>query len=164
MEGTVPTKSRLAYWLLPAVLAGCLGWAQAAPPAAETGHRTKAAKHHRHAKGHHPAKRQYGKASYYGRNFAGKKMADGTPMNPNSNVAASKTLPLGTKAEVTNLETGKSTVVEIRDRGPYVKDRVIDLSPKAAEKLDMKQEGVAPVEVTPIEIPPPRGTPPADSR
>ena len=61
-----------------------------------------------------------GKASYYGREFYGKKMANGKTMNPRSNVAASKTLPLGTKAKVTNLDTGKSAVVDIEDRGPYV--------------------------------------------
>lgn len=74
-------------------------------------------------------------------------------MDPNSNAAASKTLPLGTKAEVTNLETGKSEVVEIRDRGPYVDGRIVDVTPKTAEKLEMKKDGVAPVEVKPIEVP-----------
>lgn len=100
---------------------------------------------------------QKGKASYYGKEFYGKTMADGTPMNPNSNVAASRTLPLGTKAKVTNLENGKSEIVEIRDRGPYIDGRIVDLSPKTAEKLDMKTEGVAPVVVTPIEVPLPDG-------
>jgi rare lipoprotein A len=94
-----------------------------------------------------------GKASLYGKKFHGKKMADGTPMNPQSNVAASKTLPLGTKAKVTNLENGKSEVVEIRDRGPYVPGRIVDLSPKTADTLDIKKQGVAPVEVKPIDIP-----------
>lgn len=94
-----------------------------------------------------------GEASYYGKQFHGKKMADGTPMDPNANTAASRTLPLGTKAEVTNLENGKSEVVEIRDRGPYVEGRIVDVTPKVAEKLDMKEEGVAPVEVRPIDIP-----------
>jgi rare lipoprotein A len=94
-----------------------------------------------------------GKASYYGKNFHGKKMADGTPMNPQSNVAASKTLPLGTKARVTNLENGKSEVVEIRDRGPYVEGRIVDLSPRTADKLGIRQQGVALVEVKPIEVP-----------
>ncbi|MBI1890380.1 MAG: septal ring lytic transglycosylase RlpA family protein [Burkholderiales bacterium] len=102
---------------------------------------------------HQPHKTQHGKASYYGRQFAGKKMADGTPMNPKENIAASRTLPLGTKAKVTNLENGKATEVEIRDRGPYVKGRIVDLSPKAAEQLDMKKDGVAPVTVTPIDRP-----------
>jgi rare lipoprotein A len=94
-----------------------------------------------------------GKASYYGGKFAGKKMADGTPMDPNANIAASKTLPLGTIAEVTNLKNGKSEVVEIRDRGPYVNGRIIDVSPKVASKLDMKKDGVAMVEVRPLEVP-----------
>lgn len=94
-----------------------------------------------------------GKASYYGKEFHGKTMADGTPMDPESNVAASRTLPLGTKAKVTNLDNGKSAVVEIRDRGPYVDGRIVDVSPKVAEKLDMKEEGVAPVVVKPIEVP-----------
>jgi len=94
-----------------------------------------------------------GKASWYGGEFAGKPMADGTPMKPQSNNAASKTLPLGTKARVTNLDNGKSAVVEIRDRGPYVDGRIVDVSPHTAKQLGMKQRGVAPVEVAPIELP-----------
>lgn len=99
-----------------------------------------------------------GKASYYGREFYKKEMADGTPMNPQSNAAASKTLPLGTKARVTNLKNGNSEVVEIRDRGPYVKDRIVDLSPKTADKLGLKKDGVVPVEVKPVEVPQADGT------
>lgn len=94
-----------------------------------------------------------GKASYYGEEFFGRTMADGTPMDPESNIAASRTLPLGTKAKVTNLENGKSAVVEIRDRGPYVDGRIVDLTPKTAEQLDMVEEGVVDVEVVPIEVP-----------
>lgn len=96
---------------------------------------------------------QRGKASYYGKEFYGRKMADGTKMDPQSNIAASKTLPLGTVAEVTNLENGKSEVVEIRDRGPYVDGRVVDVTPKTAQKLGFKEEGVAPVVVEPIDVP-----------
>jgi rare lipoprotein A len=96
---------------------------------------------------------QKGRASYYGKSFAGKKMADGTPMDPNENVAASRTLPLGTRAEVVNLENGKSREVEIRDRGPYVDGRIVDVSPKVARELDMHKDGVAPVLVRPIEVP-----------
>ena len=103
-------------------------------------------------------KARRGKASYYARKFNGRKMADGTRMNPNANVAASKTLPLGTKAEIVNLESGKKAVVEIRDRGPYVKDRIVDVTPRVADKLDMKEDGVAPVEVKPIEVPQPDGS------
>ncbi len=94
-----------------------------------------------------------GKVSYYSHKFYEKKMANGKPMKPHSNVAASKTLPLGTKAKVTNLKTGKSAIVVIEDRGPYIKDRIIDVSPQTAEKIDLKDKGVAPVEVKPLEIP-----------
>lgn len=109
----------------------------------------------RHTQIDHSGKKHRGKASYYSRKFAGKRMANGAPMNPNANVAASKTLPLGTKARVKNLRNGKSTVVDVEDRGPYVKDRIIDLSPKAAEQVGMEKKGVAPVEVTPIQVPQP---------
>ncbi|TFW08954.1 septal ring lytic transglycosylase RlpA family protein [Oxalobacteraceae bacterium OM1] len=106
----------------------------------------------------HSGKARKGKASYYADRFAGRKMADGTPMNPHANIAASRTLPLGTTARVTNLQNGKSEVVEIRDRGPYVDGRIVDLSPKVAEKLDIKEQGVAPVEVAPIKVPQPDGS------
>ncbi|WP_286758110.1 septal ring lytic transglycosylase RlpA family protein [Ralstonia sp. RL] len=97
------------------------------------------------------AKPLRGKASYYSRKFAGKKMADGTRMNPHAAIAASKTLPLGSKAKVTNLENGKSAEVEIRDRGPYVDGRIVDVSPRVADMLGMEDQGVVPVEVRPIE-------------
>ena len=103
-------------------------------------------------------KTRKGKASYYGRKFYTKKMADGMPMDPQSNSAASKTLPLGTKARVTNLKNGSSTVVEIRDRGPYVKGRIVDVSPQTADKLGLKENGTAPVEVKPVEVPQPDGS------
>ena len=99
--------------------------------------------------------KQVGKASFYADKFAGRKMADGTRMDPRDDNAASKTLPLGTVAKVTNLETGRSAVVTIQDRGPYVKGRVVDLSPATARELGIsKADGVAQVEVTPLSIPP----------
>lgn len=98
--------------------------------------------------------KKVGNASVYANKFAGKKMADGTPMQIQGNNAASKTLPLGTTAKVTNLETGKSAVVTIRDRGPYVKGRIIDLSPATAEKIGLDHdEGVAKVAVAPLSVP-----------
>lgn len=107
-----------------------------------------------------------GKASFYSRRFAGRRMADGTPMRPNTNNAASKTLPLGTTARVTNLETGKSATVTVRDRGPHVRGRIIDLSPATAREIGItREEGVARVEVTPIHVPDPSGAadpPPAN--
>ena len=90
--------------------------------------------------------KRVGKASFYARRFFGRTMADGTPMDPAEDNAASKTLPLGTRARVTNLETGQSAVVTIQDRGPYVKGRIVDLSPSTASKIGLSPtEGVAPV-------------------
>ena len=85
-------------------------------------------------------------------------MADGTPMKPSGDNAASKTLPLGTVAKVTNLENGQSTEVTIQDRGPYVPGRIIDLSPSTAREIGIThKKGVAPVEVAPIVVPTPDG-------
>jgi rare lipoprotein A len=98
--------------------------------------------------------KRLGKASFYARKFAGRKMADGTIMQPQSNNAASKTLPLGTTAKVTNLETGQSAVVTIRDRGPYIQGRIVDLSPSTAKEIGIDHKnGVAKVEVAPIIVP-----------
>ena len=100
-------------------------------------------------------KKRIGTASVYAHRFAGRKMADGTRMDPHDDNAASKTLPLGTEARVTNLKTGRSTTVTIQDRGPYVKGRIVDLSPATAEKIGITpKEGVAKVEVAPIAVPP----------
>jgi rare lipoprotein A len=96
---------------------------------------------------------QEGEASYYGSQFNGRQMANGERFNPNSNSAAHPSLPLGTTAQVTNLENGRSATVKVEDRGPYARKRVIDVSPRTAEQLGMKQAGHAPVRVTPIEVP-----------
>ena len=80
-------------------------------------------------------------------------MAGGERMNPNSNNAASKTLPLGTGARVTNLHNGKSAIVVIKDHGPHVKGRIIDLSPATARLLGAGKQGVISVRVTPLETP-----------
>jgi peptidoglycan lytic transglycosylase len=99
-------------------------------------------------------KKRLGKASFYHHMFAGRKMADGQKMNPAHNNAASRTLPLGTTAKVTNLETGKSAVVTIQDRGPYVEGRIVDLSPATAKEIGITtRQGVARVEVAPIAVP-----------
>lgn len=100
-----------------------------------------------------------GIASFYADRFGGRTMADGTPMQLHGDNAASRTLPLGTIAKVTNLETGKSAMVTIRDRGPYVGGRIVDLSPKTARKIGLgRKQGLAPVEVAPIAVPLPDGT------
>ena len=103
--------------------------------------------------------KKIGKASIYSHKFTNKKMADGNRMDPNDDNAASKTLPLGTRAKVTNLETGQSTEVTIQDRGPYVRGRIVDLPPAKAEEIGITlKEGVAKVEVAPIEVPMPDGS------
>jgi rare lipoprotein A len=99
-------------------------------------------------------RKRVGKASFYASRYAGKKMADGTPMRLDGNNAASRTLPLGTTARVTNLETGKSALIRICDRGPYVKGRIVDLSPSTARAIGLeRKKGVARVEVAPISVP-----------
>ncbi len=104
-------------------------------------------------------RKRVGEASFYAKKFTGRKMADGTAMDPNDDNAASKTLPLGTTAKVTNLETGKSATVTIQDRGPYVKGRIVDLSPSTAQKIGItRNDGVAKVEVVPIAVPQPDGS------
>lgn len=96
---------------------------------------------------------QHGRASYYHSRFNGRRMANGERFDPNLPTAAHKTLPLGTVVRVTNLENGRSAVVKVTDRGPYVRGRIIDLTPRTAEHLDMKQEGVVAVAVTPLRAP-----------
>jgi rare lipoprotein A len=102
--------------------------------------------------------KRVGKASFYAHMFAGRKMADGKQMDPQNDNAASRTLPLGTTAKVTNLETGKSAFVTIQDRGPYVAGRIIDLSPSTAQEIGIShRQGVARVEVSPLAVPMPNG-------
>jgi rare lipoprotein A len=104
------------------------------------------------------ARKRLGNASYYARQFFGKPMADGAPMDPRGDNAASRTLPLGTVAKVTDLVTGKSAIVKIEDRGPYIKGRIVDLSPSTARKVGITRHiGVAPVAVAPIAVPLPDG-------
>ena len=110
------------------------------------------------AKPDRSARKRVGKASYYARQFFGKPMADGAPMNPRGNNAASRTLPLGTVAKVTNVTTGRSAIVKIEDRGPYIKGRIVDLSPSTARKIGITPHiGVAKVVVAPITVPLPDG-------
>ena len=70
-----------------------------------------------------------------------------------SAAAARRTLPLGSKARVRNLGNGRSATVTVRDRGPHAPGRILDVSPGTAERLGMKGEGVAAVEVAPVEAP-----------
>ena len=119
---------------------------------------TRQAERERHHEPDYTAKKRVGKASFYARWFAGRKMANGARMDPQGDNAASKTLPLGTTAKVTNIETGQSAVVTIQDRGPYVPGRIVDLSPATAKRIGLTQrKGVAEVVVAPIAVPQPNG-------
>jgi rare lipoprotein A len=133
-------KTMLGAGMALLLLAGCdkgpISQAEAGPRQDQAQHRT-----------------QQGEASYYHRRFTGRQMANGERFDPRSNSAAHRTLPLGTVARVTNLENGKSAVVEVEDRGPYARGRIIDLSPSTADRLDMKEEGTARVSVTPLRVP-----------
>jgi rare lipoprotein A len=101
----------------------------------------------------HSGRKQAGRVSYYAHHFTNRKMADGNRFNPNGNTAASKTLPLGTTAKVTNVANGRSATVKIEDRGPFVDGRIVDVTPKVADDLDIRKQGVSNVVVAPIAVP-----------
>lgn len=107
----------------------------------------------------HSGRKQAGKASFYAPSFQGKTMADGRRFNHAGQAAASKTLPLGTVAKVTNTATGKTAQVTVEDRGPYVDGRTIDLTRSTARQIGLDSHaGVAPVIVAPIAVPQPDGS------
>lgn len=94
---------------------------------------------------------QTGVASFYGREFAGQETANGETLKLDAMTAASRTLPLGTRVQVINAETGQSAKVRINDRGPYAKGRMLDLTPKAARHIGIDpKDGVAQVSVRPL--------------
>ena len=88
---------------------------------------------------------QTGTASWYGSECS--KTAGGEHYNPNALTAAHRTLPLGTIVEVRNKNNGRAVKVRIKDRGPYCKGRIIDVSKAAAQQLQMIHSGTAPVDV-----------------
>jgi rare lipoprotein A len=107
----------------------------------------------------HTGRKQTGKASVYADHFQGRHMADGHRFSHRGDAAASKTLPIGTVAKVTNLSTGDTAVVKIRDHGPFVRGRTLDVSRATAHQLGIdRHTGVAPVIVAPVTVPQPDGT------
>ena len=90
---------------------------------------------------------QSGIASYYGEQHQGRLTASGKPFNMNALTAAHRTLPFGTKIRVKNLDNNKFVIVVINDRGPFIRNRVLDLSQSAAIKLDMIKSGTAKVNI-----------------
>lgn len=102
-------------------------------------------------KRYHPTRNpkavQYGRASWYGKAFHGRKTANGEVYDMNHLTAAHKTMPLPSYARVTNVKNGNSVIVRVNDRGPFSNNRVIDLSKRAAQVLDYTKAGTAEVKV-----------------
>ena len=96
---------------------------------------------------------QKGYACYYGKEYNGRQTASGETFKNSEMTAAHRTLPFGVKVKVTNLKNNKSVVVRINDRGPFDRDRIIDLSYAAAVALDMVKDGVVPVVVEVVSKP-----------
>ena len=90
---------------------------------------------------------QTGIASWYGKDFHGKKTSNGEKYDMNAMTAAHKTLPLGVFVKIRNTNNGQEAIVRVNDRGPFVKGRVIDLSYAAAKKLGVDVAGTAPVRI-----------------
>jgi len=95
---------------------------------------------------------QEGLASWYGGKFQGRTTSSGEVFDTNLMTAAHRSLPFGTIVKVTDQESGKSTLVKINDRGPFVEGRIIDLSRAAAEELDMVGRGVARVSLEVVDF------------
>lgn len=96
---------------------------------------------------------EVGYASYYGAELAGRPTANGETFNPAGASAAHKTLPMPSYVEVTSLDTGRTILVRINDRGPFANDRLIDLSEGAAKQLGIDPQGVAAVRVRRVNPP-----------
>jgi len=90
---------------------------------------------------------QSGQGSYYADKFDGRPTASGVPYRPGQLTAAHNTLPFGTRIKVTNTRNGHSVKVVVNDRGPHAKGRIVDVSKRAARKLDIVDAGVAPMQL-----------------
>lgn len=94
-----------------------------------------------------------GLASWYGPGFHGRRTANGEKFDQNELTAAHKTLPFNTRVRVTSVTSGKSVIVTINDRGPYVRGRMIDLSAAAAREIGLRARGVGKVKLEVLELP-----------
>jgi rare lipoprotein A len=177
MSSTGPKTLRLIPIILVlAVVAGCAG-SPARPPA---GSQQAVASANAGSRGNPPfydvfgeryyvltsseGYRENGIASWYGQDFDGMPTSSGEIYDMYKLTAAHKTLPIPTWVEVTNLANGRSVVVKVNDRGPFVDGRVIDLSLRAAEELDMIRNGTARVQVRALGTSPPEVAPPLVAR
>jgi len=107
---------------------------------------------------HHPLQKasefhQEGLASWYGKKFHGRLTASQEVYNMNALTAAHKTLPFNTRVKVVNLDNGREVVVRINDRGPFAKDRIIDLSYQAGQEIGMLKQGMARVRLSILNAP-----------
>ena len=91
-----------------------------------------------------------GLASFYGLEHAGKRTASGRRFDPAALTAAHPSLPFGSKLRVTNLANGRQVVVEVSDRGPFSRKRIVDVSKAAAQELGFVRQGVAKVKLDPL--------------
>ena len=98
------------------------------------------------------AKPQVGVASWYGGSFHGRSTASGEQYDMHQLTAAHPTLPLGTMIKVTNLRNGKFVVLRVNDRGPYVENRIVDVSYSAAKLLQFSENGIARVRIETVQL------------
>lgn len=133
-DSATKTVARVTVAVPPAVAALASTETADATPAAEPG-------------GEPLGYEQVGIASWYGGHHQGRLTASGEPFDEAKLTAAHRSLPLDTKARITNLENGRSIEVTVNDRGPYVEGRVIDLSTRAARALGMQKDGLALVRI-----------------
>lgn len=127
---------RLLFWILTfSTLMGCSGLSQSSS-LSENSLQSKTTNYDK-----------TGNASWYGKKHHGKRTVNGERFNMHELTAASRDLPLGSRAEVTNLSNGKKVIVKITDRGPFHSRRIIDVSYAAAKKLDFVKKGVTRVRV-----------------
>src|SRR3954468_8882462 len=149
MRGTMKIKSTILTLLLG------VGLASASDPSTAKGSQPSAAKPkqkiEKTAKKAPKKPAQVGSASWYGRGFQGRPTASGEPYDMYQFTAASKTLPLGTWVKVTNMRNGKWLIVKVNDRGPYVGNRIMDVSYSAAQMLDFKAQGLTKVKLEIVE-------------
>jgi rare lipoprotein A len=130
MKFSIPTIVLLAYTTL--LLSGCSGIASKIDTT-RTGYK------------------ETGKASFYAMKYQSRKTASGELFDQSAHTAAHKKLPFGTKVKVTHVKNGKSVIVRINDRGPFVKGRIIDLSRSAFSKIGNTGAGVIDVEIEVVE-------------
>src|ERR1041385_4770796 len=139
-------ERRRGYMARPMVLAVALATVLSAIPV-YAGQRARRAQQPTLRQASQPMLKQVTRASWYGQSFRGRRTASGASFNPTGMTAAHRTLRIGSKVRVNGLRTGRSLVVQITDRGPYLRGRGIDLSYAAAQQLGTVRCGIARVRV-----------------